>query len=667
MRVVLGLIALGGFAAICWLAVLKGSEHPYLQGAPQIAARVQAETTAAVREAGGTALDIVVDGRKVHLSGGLASRQELEAVTSAVRDIPIVGRFTQDIIIAEADAPSEDSLASFAVAVTETPPEAQALATEPGVPAPIEAVTDPETGLFIDPTVPPGVYYMRARKTIDGTILLTGKVHDASTRRALIRAAEALTNVPLIEKLVAADDFPSQVWLNANLQGLEALAWMHAGDLSTTGPEVSLRGTVETPEDEELLMGLAQPDWVLQVTVENTEPRAEVTLVMAEDGSITGRGMLPEGVSAEAFAEMLPGLTADDFMVQGTGEPVDWSLPLEGLGIVLPRLENAEMRLTDTQVFLSGTLKDGYSVDGLEATLRTAITEGWILNISVEAPPPQSELILTKADGVIGLGGVVPRGLTPDEVLALFGDDAGGTGLTEGGAGDAGQWRDGLTGAAEMLGLFTQATGAISDDRIALTGTLKPGYDVETVRDWQSARTGANWTIEIEAEETPAADGDKRAVLSDTDSGFGAEERFANGFWLPVLDFTPSVEACTAETEAELETAQVSFITKSARFAPEGREVLDRLGAVFARCTEVEAMRLEIGAHTDSVGNDATNLKLSESQAKVVMEEMIKRGVPAAAMTAVGHGEDDPIATNNTSEGRARNRRITFSWSTADR
>jgi OOP family OmpA-OmpF porin len=69
---------------------------------------------------------------------------------------------------------------------------------------------------------------------------------------------------------------------------------------------------------------------------------------------------------------------------------------------------------------------------------------------------------------------------------------------------------------------------------------------------------------------------------------------------------------------------------------------------------------IEIEGHTDSEGIDERNLPLSERRAQAVLDYLIKAGVPAARMKAVGYGASRPVAPNDTSNGRARNRRIEF-------
>ncbi len=68
---------------------------------------------------------------------------------------------------------------------------------------------------------------------------------------------------------------------------------------------------------------------------------------------------------------------------------------------------------------------------------------------------------------------------------------------------------------------------------------------------------------------------------------------------------------------------------------------------------------LVIEGHTDSYGGDETNLALSQTRAEAVMDYMIKTlRIPSSRMTAIGYGETRPVANNETTEGRARNRRI---------
>jgi outer membrane protein OmpA-like peptidoglycan-associated protein len=68
--------------------------------------------------------------------------------------------------------------------------------------------------------------------------------------------------------------------------------------------------------------------------------------------------------------------------------------------------------------------------------------------------------------------------------------------------------------------------------------------------------------------------------------------------------------------------------------------------------------RIRIEGHTDGVGDSAANIKLSERRAESVMSALVALGVDASRITSVGMGEDFPIASNDTEEGRSKNRRV---------
>jgi len=70
------------------------------------------------------------------------------------------------------------------------------------------------------------------------------------------------------------------------------------------------------------------------------------------------------------------------------------------------------------------------------------------------------------------------------------------------------------------------------------------------------------------------------------------------------------------------------------------------------------ALKLSVEGHTDNVGGAAANKKLSENRAKSVTNEIVAGGIPAARVSAVGHGQESPVADNRNEAGRAKNRRV---------
>ncbi len=72
------------------------------------------------------------------------------------------------------------------------------------------------------------------------------------------------------------------------------------------------------------------------------------------------------------------------------------------------------------------------------------------------------------------------------------------------------------------------------------------------------------------------------------------------------------------------------------------------------------AVKLEIGGHTDSDGEEAFNLKLSQTRAEAVKTQLVSMGVESSRLIAKGYGETKPISDNSTTEGKANNRRVEF-------
>ena len=69
---------------------------------------------------------------------------------------------------------------------------------------------------------------------------------------------------------------------------------------------------------------------------------------------------------------------------------------------------------------------------------------------------------------------------------------------------------------------------------------------------------------------------------------------------------------------------------------------------------------IEIAGHTDTDGDDAANQSLSEKRAQAVTDYLVRAGLPASRFTPAGYGSTQPIAGNDTDEGKAQNRRIEF-------
>src|SRR5229473_688540 len=106
-----------------------------------------------------------------------------------------------------------------------------------------------------------------------------------------------------------------------------------------------------------------------------------------------------------------------------------------------------------------------------------------------------------------------------------------------------------------------------------------------------------------------------------------------------------------------LAKGNIRFESGRATIDPDSVGLLDRLVETALRCP---AANIEIAGHTDADGEDGFNQMLSEKRAQAVVDYLVKAGLPASQFTATGYGSTQPVASNDTDEGKAQNRRIDF-------
>jgi OOP family OmpA-OmpF porin len=143
----------------------------------------------------------------------------------------------------------------------------------------------------------------------------------------------------------------------------------------------------------------------------------------------------------------------------------------------------------------------------------------------------------------------------------------------------------------------------------------------------------------------PPADSDGDGVLDNVDQCPGTPRGTA-------------VDAMGCPRKGSVTLQGVNFEFNSAKLTAESRPILDEVAADLKKHPR---LKVEMEGHSDSVGADAYNLKLSQQRADSVREYLVSQGVPASQLTAKGHGETRPIASNATEAGRAENRRVAMS------
>lgn len=101
----------------------------------------------------------------------------------------------------------------------------------------------------------------------------------------------------------------------------------------------------------------------------------------------------------------------------------------------------------------------------------------------------------------------------------------------------------------------------------------------------------------------------------------------------------------------------ITFESASAKLTSEGRKIVNQMVPALQK---VGGQTVEIIGHTDNSGSRSGNLALSKHRAQAVKDALVDQGIKASSLVTLGVGEQRPVASNETPEGRARNRRIEF-------
>ncbi|ABD56831.1 OmpA family protein [Jannaschia sp. CCS1] len=119
----------------------------------------------------------------------------------------------------------------------------------------------------------------------------------------------------------------------------------------------------------------------------------------------------------------------------------------------------------------------------------------------------------------------------------------------------------------------------------------------------------------------------------------------------------PTPQECEARIRDIQDETKITFDPGSTEINRAAGEVLDEIAEILPDCMHVS---MEIGGHTDAQGGETMNLNLSQSRANAVLNGLLARGVLVSNLAAQGYGESQPIADNETEDGREQNRRIEF-------
>lgn len=209
---------------------------------------------------------------------------------------------------------------------------------------------------------------------------------------------------------------------------------------------------------------------------------------------------------------------------------------------------------------------------------------------------------------------------------------------------------DGLTDGEEVLTYHTNP--------------LKVDSDGDGLSDWDEVKTYHTDPNNPDSDGDGLTDGDEvkkyhtDPLNRDTDHGGvddGTEVRRGTNPLDPSDDFP--VAPLKLEKGKAVVLEGVTFVSGSANLTPSSEVTLTRAIAALAENTDI---KIEIAGYTDNVGKPLVNQRLSERRAEAVKAWLVNKGIAASRITTIGWGARNPVATNRTADGRAKNRRIEF-------
>ena len=261
--------------------------------------------------------------------------------------------------------------------------------------------------------------------------------------------------------------------------------------------------------------------------------------------------------------------------------------------------------------------------------------------VTQTAPTVQPKLGVSNIGGKIQYTGVVADEKTRGSILAslknVFGEgNVGGDIAIDPKAGPA-TWLGKLDQALEKFKI--PGVEALFEGNSISIGGLLPRSDLDAIRASLQSIFGTGFTV--------------GALPDDASSWF----RTARDKSLAAMSgLKPGFTG--ADLVSALNLSIINFDTGSAAISAGSRDLLTKAAPLVKQLPAGTV--IEIGGHTDSTGDPAANLALSQQRAEAVRITLIDLGVPADMLKARGYGDTQPVASNDTAEGRLQNRRISY-------
>ena len=336
-----------------------------------------------------------------------------------------------------------------------------------------------------------------------------------------------------------------------------------------------------------------------------------------------------KGRLLEAARAALGGVEIVDQMNLARGAPPRFDnaalLLLDQIG----KLKDGKVIISDTKVSLSGMARDLGGREAIAAALKN-LPEGFSVAANeIKAPPYVFQAYKDPVAGTLTLTGYVPdnnvhAALATAAARKFFSEKV--VDNLKASVGAPAGFANAVVPALGALSRLSTGTLVVSDREVKLSGDALYDAAAAQIRAGLGKDFPQGWQLKAEISVKPAA--------------------------APV-----DATVCQQLFSDLLAKGKIRFESGRATINPDSAGLLDRLIETALRCPNAN---IEIAGHTDADGEDGFNQALSEKRAQAVTDYLVKAGLPANRFTAMGYGSTQPVASNDTDEGKAQNRRIDF-------
>ncbi|MBW4985017.1 OmpA family protein [Mameliella sp. CS4] len=492
-------------------------------------------------------------------------------------------------------------------------------------------------------------------------VSLRGKLPPGLNVQALTGAFDSVQD----NALVAGPVDPDLPDLGPAMTGaIKVLAAAEQGiALVTPGAVVltSLRGGAEMDKALTALRADMPASYRLDVSqLPETPPQPFWLQLDRLNGAVMASGVLPEGIPPEELSKAL-GADVSRLSQAPYPDTLGWAASMAAVQDAFAEVIEGGILLEEASITLDAVLADPDSAVRVETRL-AALPQGADLRSYIELQDdgrdPDATLTYHPETG-LSLDGVLPVDLDAAAIAGLLGLPPADGAIQQDQETALPRAAPFLKAVAPWLGEAETLTITLAVGKLTVEGVLSPGVDLEQIEAATRAALGPNDRLTLSVlQDYPPTDTRRQNVA------LGAEQVFLAGYWLPLLEFAPSVAECARQSRLAESDEPVRFLSGETRLDARSIRGVNALSAVARVCVGRGGLRLRVEGHTDNFGAEGVNRMLSRLRAEVVATEIAKRGVPEVAMEVLGYGPDRPVADNATPEGRARNRRISLAWST---